>query len=121
MTGDNTIWTRLQSAVSDHKQTTEQRWEPAPGDSITGLIEQIVSHEGRRGPYRLIHIQLADQSVVTVSESKVIRDELAKHTIVPGDGIALTYHGERQSQRGATYKSYSVTVIPSDLEDGGDL
>ena len=119
-TDNQEMWERLTEAVSHHGEADEDRWDPEPGDHVVGLIQQISEHEGRRGPYQLLHIETVDGRVVTVSVTKVIREELQIQDPAPGDGIGLTYHGDRKSQRGNTYKAYSVSIIPSDQQTGGD-
>jgi hypothetical protein len=114
------MWERLREA-STQQPTDDNRWQPDPGDELMGIITSISDHDGRRGPYRILHVEQEDGSTRSISITKLIADALEESDGCPGDGIWLRFNGERKSQRGMVFKDFSISIVPNDFADGGEI
>ncbi len=99
-------WNLVQPAV---------RWNPTPGDVISGVFLGLRERSGEFGDYKCVIIYTGDG---TYSASGVrLIDTISSSTLEPGDLIRLCYKGKSESYDGGySYKMFDVYTSPDVIQ-----
>jgi hypothetical protein len=74
--------------------TTSTSWKPQPGDTVTGVIEDISEHDAGYGKYPILELATETGTVAVHAFHDVLKNELARLAPNIGDSITLTYKGK---------------------------
>jgi hypothetical protein len=106
--------------------TTSTSWKPQPGDTVTGVIEDISEHDAGYGKYPILELATETGTVAVHAFHDVLKNELARLAPNIGDSITLTYKGKHPEKgyhqyrvrdgdgkgRGINWGAYGETSIP---------
>jgi hypothetical protein len=85
-------------------------WKPEPNEVLIG---EIIGHQKATGAFGLqsqMLVRTEDGDVIAVWLNQWLLTALQVQGAEEGDLLALTYHGKKQSPRGASYHSYSLVI-----------
>lgn len=102
------VWAALDAALD----VEEQRWQPAPGDKLTGTVQSLDVMPGNDGAYYVVRLDTRDGRRVSFPASRArLRNQLAAARVQPGDLLAVKYRGEAIAESsGRAFHDYTVAV-----------
>ena len=98
-------------------QTEAKPWDQAEtweentaGDKVAGKVCEVVTIQGKHGPFPLVVLEQADGTYVKVFAARMaIKDKVEQADPQPGDVLVIEYKGlVKAGTSGNEYHSYSV-------------
>ncbi|MBS4032639.1 MAG: hypothetical protein KGZ63_14655 [Clostridiales bacterium] len=95
--------------------TASETWLPEQGDILVGKVREIKEVTTKFGQRDTMVVETEHGQIKTVFATTDIKRKLESLKAEIGDIVALKYFGEKQTRNGATFKSYEVRVIKTDI------
>lgn len=97
-----------------------EAWTPAPGDTVEGVVTNIVTIKGKYGEYPCVELDTANGPVSVHCARAALKKEVValveKHGMKVGDQFGAHYVGEQKTKDDArTFHMYNVawTAAPT--------
>jgi hypothetical protein len=91
--------------------TYPEAWRPNPGDTLEGVVKEVEPYDGGGyGSYPIVTLETDDGEVACHAFHAVLRNELARKNVQPGDRVEILYGGKRTSAGGTQYESYRLKL-----------
>ena len=94
---------RVPAAATEPDPSSNNDWDPSPGESISGQLHDRETIETKYGDRVVLSIATGDGDVVRVPFRTHLRELLALNDPQPGDGIAITYFGPEPGKKKELY------------------
>lgn len=99
--------------------STNNDWDPSPGESIVGQVHDRETFETKYGDRVVLSIATGDGDVTRVPCFRThLRELLAVNDPQPGDGVAISYFGPNAGEK---KELYAMRVTKSQREEFGEL
>lgn len=94
-------------------------WKPQPGEYVIGEVVAIRDVDTDLGKSRVVELVNEDNGeLVAVFMTTMLQERFQDYGIVPGERIALKYHGRKQNAKGREYHHWTVLVDRSRRRSG---
>ena len=104
--------TTIPPAPTEPDPSSNNDWDPSPGESISGQVHDRETFETKYGDRVVLSIATGDGEVIRVPCFRThLRELLAANDPRPGDGIAVTYFGPNPGEK---KELYAMRVDSSD-------
>ena len=98
----------------DEEERNADRWEPEPGDTISGVITKVGWYDG--GEYEpsmyLIFRDIEANKSVRIWVKTVLSRALNEEAPAIGQHVAIRYDGREVGQSGRKYHNYTLVLVP---------
>lgn len=96
--------TQYPQPASEPDPSSNNDWDPSPGESIVGQVHDCETFETKYGDRVVLSIATGDGDVTRVPCFRThLRELLAVNDPQPGDGIAISYFGRNAGEKKELY------------------
>ena len=92
-------------------------WKPDPGEAIAGEVLSIDTEAGKEKNSIFVELRDEDEETIGLWLTTVLRKEFSREQVRVGDVVAIKYFGQKTSDQGREYKSFSVAIIARGPDD----